>query len=257
MPEGPELRLMVDFLNQHKNQKILYTKKSEVTKIKTQDLTEPHIFRVAESRGKELILTFDNSNNGKIIRYSFSMGMSGNWLLSETEPKHSHFKMFFNNGKIICMVDPRRFAKWKIVETWNKDRSPDLVFEPQEWWIHFNKKISNHKYDKIPIYELLMDQTLFNGVGNYIRAEVLYNMDIDPKLTHWEIDTATLHRAIVTVMNEAYLVGGMEMAAFKNPNQIEQPKNKGDWQKCYNKSTMSCIVDKNGRNFWYNPKYKL
>ena len=33
MPEGPELRLMADFLNQYKNSKCHGTEKSEVTKI--------------------------------------------------------------------------------------------------------------------------------------------------------------------------------------------------------------------------------
>lgn len=260
MPEGPELRLMADFLNQFKNQKCLRTEKSNVTKITTADIisTEGAVFLGAESRGKELMLKIgveaDTASGFYPVKYFFSMGMSGNWQLDE--PKHSHFKMYLENSTI-CMVDPRRFAKWKIANDWNKDRSPDPLLEPTQWWVHFNEQIAKHKYDKIPIYELLMDQNLFNGVGNYIRAEVLFNMDINPKLTHWEIETASLHRAICQVMTEAYSVGGMEIAAFKNPNQIDQPKNKGDWQKCYNKPYMSCIVDKNGRNFWHDPKWKI
>ena len=256
MPEGPELRLMADYLNQKKKKKILRTEKSSVTKIKTDDLNCSHIFRVAESRGKELVLTFENFDS-QIIRYSFSMGMSGNWLASTTElPKHSHFKIIFQD-KVICMVDPRRFAKWKIVTDWNQDRSPDPVLQPKEWWVHFNHHIGKKKYDAIPIYELLMDQFLFNGVGNYIRAEVLYRMDIDPKLNHWDVEIPALHKAICEVMKEAYAVGGLEMSAFKNPNDSDTTKNKGDWQQCYNKPNMASIVDSNGRKFWYNPKWNL
>lgn len=257
MPEGPELRLMADFLNQHKNKSCESTSKSPATKITTPDLTETHIFRVAESRGKELMLTFEHRINSTLTRYSFSMGMSGNWQIADQNiPAHSHFRINFPDYSI-CMVDPRRFAKWKIATDWNQDRSPDPLIEPTKWWVHFNEQIAKHKYDKIPIYELLMDQKLFNGVGNYIRAEVLYNMDINPALTHWEIETASLHRAICQVMKEAYAVGGMEMYAFKNPNDLDITKNKGEWQKCYKKPNMASILDSNGRIFWYNPKWNL
>jgi len=258
MPEGPELRLMADFLNQYKDTECYGTYKSTVTKIVTPDI-EDGVFIGAKSRGKELMLEF-RTDTDENIKYFFSMGMSGNWQVSSglnaVAPKHSHFNISLQYLRL-HMVDPRRFAKWKIANDWNKDRSPDPLLEPTQWWVHFNEQIAKHKYDKIPIYELLMDQNLFNGVGNYIRAEVLFNMDINPALTHWEIETASLHRAICQVMTEAYSVGGMEIAAFKNPNQIDQPKNKGDWQKCYKKSNMASILDNNGRTFWYNPKYEL
>lgn len=262
MPEGPELRLMADFLNQYKNTKCHGTEKSEVTKITTPNITQECKFMGAESRGKELMLKFDIFKNGYPdyeIKYLFTMGMSGNWVVSplnETPPKHSHFNIVLEKD-IISMIDPRRFAKWKIAETWNADRSPDPLLETNEWLYHYANKISKRKYDLIPIYELLMDQTLFNGVGNYIRAEVLYRMDIDPKLTHWEISTGFLINTIRDVMTEAYAVGGMEYAAFKNPNKINEDKNKGDWQQCYNKPNMKSIEDSNGRLFWYNPKWNL
>jgi formamidopyrimidine-DNA glycosylase len=42
--------------------------------------------------------------------------MSGNWIftdLNTEKPKHSHFTILLENCNI-HMVDPRRFAKWKI-----------------------------------------------------------------------------------------------------------------------------------------------
>ncbi len=263
MPEGPELRLMADFLNQHKNQKIQRTDKSAVTKIKTEDISSPAVFMGAESRGKELMLLFaveaDTASGFYPLKYFFTMGMSGNWQISNSQenyPKHSHFHIRFTDT-IISMIDPRRFAKWKIDNDWNIKRSPDPILQAKDWWVHFNHNIGKKKYDTVPIYELLMDQFLFNGVGNYIRAEVLYRMDINPQLTHWDIEIPALHKAICAVMHEAYQVGGMEMYAFKNPNDLDITKNKGEWQQCYNKPHMSCIVDSNGRNFWFDPKWKL
>lgn len=257
MPEGPELRLMADFLNQYKNEKILRTEKSSVTKIKIDDISNG-VFMRAESRGKELMLVFgveaDTPSGFYPIKYFFSMGMSGNWLVSESEiPKHSHFQIFFDD-KVVCMVDPRRFAKWRIDNNWKQDRSPDIMYERNEWVLNYNKRIKTLGH--VSIYELLMNQKLFNGVGNYIRAEVLYKMDIHPNTTSRDVDWRDLLECITTVMQEAYAVGGLEMSAFKNPNDSDTTKNKGDWQQCYNKPNMSSIIDSNGRKFWYNPKWK-
>jgi len=260
MPEGPELRLMADYLNQFKNNSCYGTSKSDVTKVQTPDLTSLHIFRIAESRGKELILTFENKDTSKIVRYSFAMGMSGNWLESKLHgeyPKHSHFIIHFSNINPVCMIDPRRFAKWKIVNTWNEKRSPDPLLEKTEWYNYFLKKIQKPKYQIIPIYELLMDQELFNGVGNYIRAEVLFKMDIHPNLNITNIDINLLHQTICQVMEEAYNVGGSQISAFINPNTSDQPKNKGEWQQCYKKPYMAQKEDRHGRVFWYNPKWNL
>lgn len=269
MPEQPELRLMADFLNQYTDNTCYGTEKSDVTKIQTVNLHpqyEKCKFVGAESRGKELKINFNLSANNPLtnsvipqqISYIFTMGMSGNWIftdLNTEKPKHSHFTILLEKCNI-HMVDPRRFAKWKIGD-WNPDRSPDPLLEPKEWWINYCNRVSKRKYDQTPIYELLMDQSLFNGVGNYIRAEVLYRMDVNPKLNHWDIDTGLLIKNIQQVMTEAYSVGGMEYSAFKNPNKINEDKNKGDWQVCYNKPTMKSIEDSNGRIFWYNPKWNL
>jgi endonuclease VIII-like 1 len=266
MPEQPELRLMADFLNQYKNSTCYGTEKSEVTKITTPNIFQDCKFKGAESRGKELMLKFDLYNKDGYpeneIKYIFSMGMSGNWVespyyLGQTEyPKHSHFRIVLHN-QTICMVDPRRFAKWKIADDWSPKRSPDVIFDFDNAVRHYTKNVAKRKYDKVPIYELLMDQELFNGVGNYIRAEVLYRMNINPALTHWQVSTNYLFTSIYEVMEQAYDVGGMEYAAFKNPNKIEEPKNKGDWQVCYNKPNMSSIIDSKGRKFWYNPKWEI
>jgi formamidopyrimidine-DNA glycosylase len=70
-----------------------------------------------------------------------------------------------------------------------------------------------------PIGQLLMDQSLFAGVGNYIRAEALYQAKMSPwrlgnQLT--EDDLKALYEAIVSVMKESYDHQGATILTYKN-----------------------------------------
>jgi endonuclease VIII-like 1 len=253
MPEQCELMLMRDYLNNFNNLEVIATHKSNVTKIQTPNIKNT-IFKGAVSRGKELMLEFTNHN------YVFTMGMSGNWTSVakiEDIPKHTHFYIE-TTGPIICMVDPRRFAKWKIGE-FNPDRGPDLMSR------NYDKFLWTKLEDKIfskPLYDIMLDQRYFNGLGNYIRSEVIYRTDINPFLEARKLlknrDTFNHFISIIkTVCIESYKIGGGEFKNFKNPNSDNEIPNLGKWMQCYGKKEMGQILDSKKRTFWFNPKYKI
>jgi len=184
--------------------------------------------------------------------------MTGNWKIAnsvELVEKHAHFNILLEDGKVLSMVDPRRFARWKIQSEFSSNRSPD----PTE--IIYKKFISDHKgcknFDK-PVYEIMMDQRYFNGVGNYLRAEVLYRLGINPFQSLNQVLEKTEEKFVEMcklVPLEAYNVGGGEFQSFKNPNST-QDMNRGDWMQCYGKKDMLKILDSKNRNFWFDPKWK-
>lgn len=251
MPELAEVRLMADFINGHLGP-FQKTFRSQLTKITVPDL-RAGILISAKSRGKELLLEFDSK---KIL---FTMGMTGNWQKFPTEyevNKHAHFNILLKSGSVLSMVDPRRFARWKFVDDFSIDRSPDLTDES------FSKFILGllgcAAFDK-PAYEVMMDQRFFNGMGNYLRAEVLYRLNVDPFQSLNDLlerHSQKFLELCKSVPLEAYHLGGGEFLTFKNPNS-NQEMNKGDWMQCYGKKGMVKILDAKNRNFWYNPKWKV
>ena len=66
-----------------------------------------------------------------------------------------------------------RFGKWKVSDSFSSNRGPDPVREYEL----FRKNILTNLHSKTfkkPICEVLNDQMYFNGIGNYLRAEILY-----------------------------------------------------------------------------------
>ena len=103
-----------------------------------------------------------------------------------------------------------------------------------------------------------MNQSFFNGIGNYLRAEILYRVNCNPFLPAEEAIKS--NPEILTLCKDipllAYSLGGGRLKDWKNPNGEEPPKNWGEFMKCYAIKGMEKIQDKNGRTFWYDPKWK-
>ena len=103
--------------------------------------------------------------------------MSGHFKLTNTgqEPKHAHLKFYRHDGTTLSFVDVRRFGKWKLGETWGVNRGPDPTMEPDEFRMNILKNLDKKPFDQ-PIHLVLMNQKYFNGIGNYLRAEILYRL---------------------------------------------------------------------------------
>jgi endonuclease VIII-like 1 len=108
-----------------------------------------------------------------------------------------------------------------------------------------------------------MNQKYFNGIGNYLRAEILYRLDINPFqpardviLSHKVRELFELCRDIP---NQAYLLGGGNLYTWETPQELEMHTSIGswtDWMKCYGNKEMSSEMDNIGRRFWFDPKWK-
>ena len=89
-------------------------------------------------------------------------------------------KFHATNGTTLSFVEVRRFGKWKFKEDWSKDRGPDPTAEPDNFKYNILKNLDKKAFEQ-PIHLILMNQKYFNGIGNYLRAEILYRLpDVDP-----------------------------------------------------------------------------
>ena len=116
-------------------------------------------------------------------------GMSGGWYTFST--KHTAFSVGYNDSGIpdfpdtqrLSFNDPRHFGTLKFMRSdsaHNKKLStlgPCILggqLTPEIFAINALKKPNR------TIAEMLMDQSCISGVGNYLRAEILYDCKLDP-----------------------------------------------------------------------------
>ena len=257
MPELAEIKIMADYINSACQDKDFVTIAfSESANNRGLDVTQPtdlQIFRIeAEARGKELLLNLIQGPSS-FMKIRCSMGMSGHWRVTrpgEEMPKHTHLKFNTFNGYSLCLVDVRRFARWKVADDWSENRGPCPVMEYTDFKHNVLGNLEKKEFDK-PIHLVLMNQKYFNGIGNYLRAEILFHAAQDPFV---DARTAiSTNPSIIELCNqlpkEAYVLGGGQLKDWDNP--FEVPAGGFDeWIQCYGKGKH--IVDKNGRTLWYH-----
>ena len=260
MPELAELKLTADYINSNcGNIKHVNTEKNPVHKGDELDISFTEFTIAAESRGKELLLWLKDSNSDQFITLQMTMGMGGHFQVTNTgqEHKHAHLKFYRKDGTTLSFVDVRRFGNWKQGITWKANRGPDPTNEPREFFLNIMTNLTSRAFKK-PLYEVLMDQKYFNGIGNYLRAEIIYRAeDVDPFLPAGQqiAKYPKILQLCEDVPNLAYARGGGSIKDWKNPFTDDFSES---FFLCYgNKEDMDSRKDRNGRTFWYDPKWNV
>lgn len=197
---------------------------------------------------------------GKLMYWSFSndwhmlctFGMTGQW--SPSAGKHACIEFTLDSAFVpntdrvashVYFNDPRHFGTIKFVNSYAKAnlKISSLGWDPLQdslddvkindttytgWRPYLNRTIM--KSNK-PIGQLLMDQSIFAGVGNYIRAEALYQAKMSP----WRLgsqftpkDLEALYEAITSVMKESYDHQGATILTYKDAYGAE-----GKYSSCF------------------------
>ena len=66
-----------------------------------------------------------------------------------------------------------RFGRWELTDEWSKNRGPDPMFEYKEFRSNILDSLEDKIFDK-PLCEVMHNQKYFNGIGNYLRAEIIF-----------------------------------------------------------------------------------
>jgi endonuclease VIII-like 1 len=270
MPELAEVKIMSDFINAVVREERFFDtiEKSEVSKVKTElNPFNGAVFALfAESRGKELMLNLEmvggNIDGALSKKLLCGMGMSGNWIYIRKDApqlenafKHGHLRFQSTRGNWLILYDPRRFAKWKWVDDWSSNRGHCPMTEFNEFQTELVDTWYTHKYFDNPLHEVLMSQTFFNGVGNYLRAEILDRLEVDPFQAANKLTIDELYELIKLThlcVRDAYQLGGGQLKDWWSP--VAAPaENFDQWMQCYGKKKK--MKDRSGRTFWYDEKW--
>lgn len=249
MPEGVEVKISAELIKPLvQNRRVVDTSFTENSR---------YAFKKPEGYDK-FIKYFDSNQNGvyvqdvqtkgKFMYWTFTdnwhlfctFGMSGQW--SPNRGKHPCFilrhtqDMTTNHAFEIVFNDPRHFGTitfsnnpQDLLIKLNKLGWDPLQFGKNQFWINYVTGICARTTK--PIGQVLMDQSVFAGVGNYIRAEALYLAKISP----WrqsnlmtKDDIKTLCEAVVDVMNESYKHQGATILTYKDAYGAE-----GKYSSCF------------------------
>lgn len=283
MPEGPELHKNSLMVNEVCKGRIFSGKivKSAVS-TKNPDVEFPVCDYCihAESRGKEmaLILTSVDSDckkKGSIkeidckparLRILFRFGMSGKFTFGSIADMHKHAHLNFYSKekplKVLSFVDVRRFGRWEVTDHWSKDRGPDPMFEYDRFRSNILENLNDRIFDK-PLCEVMHNQKYFNGIGNYLRAEIIFRAGIPP---------FSCARTVFEKLKEQKVLNGkmkkvpdiLELCNLV-PREVVNLAGKGydptgnypdysafmDWLRCYYNPEMRNLVDHDGRTMWF------
>jgi formamidopyrimidine-DNA glycosylase len=214
MPEGPEVKQFVDNLNHNfryymiKSVNILsgrYTKKP----INNINLLVGKEIKSFNCKGKFIWLDLDD-----VIVFN-TLGMTGNW--SRKKSKHSRIEFNFYENDTLYFNDIRNFGTFQVktrsdLEKKLKSIGPDMLSNPPDNFVSLMRKKNNKN-----ICEVLMNQKVISGVGNYIKAESLWYSRINPHamikdLTDENLDI--LDKAIRFVINKSYDEQGASIQSY-------------------------------------------
>jgi formamidopyrimidine-DNA glycosylase len=183
-------------------------------------LTNPLQVIDVKTKGKFMYWSL---NNGWYMFCTF--GMSGQWSPNPGKHVCLHIRMFDPydiDGQCteVYFNDPRHFGTIKFTNDSRELSSKlnelgwDPLTQPLPQDTFFNKLKRSSK----PIGQVLMDQKLFAGVGNYIRAEALYRSKISPwRQTNMLVEESKilpLCQALVDVMQESYQHQGATIQTY-------------------------------------------
>ena len=226
MPEGPEVKTTVDFLKQFKNKTLTrfeiltgrYTKKP-IHNINNPNWKTPVMLEDVNCKGKFIYFTFEKDKH-----FFSTLGMTGEWTNRFT--KHSRLKLEFDGNKDspLYFNDVRNFGTFKIILTKKEltkklnSLGPDILSD--EVNVEMFTRQFNSKPNKT-IAECLMNQSVISGIGNYLKAEILYATKIAPNRLVKDINRlewAGLHLNAVEIINRSYISGGATIKNYRKPN---------------------------------------
>lgn len=235
MPEGVEILIQTNILREKYLGKILiainYTKKFQKGGIKNREIAKmPFIIQNIWCRGKVIVFTL--YNKGKYIYMTSQLGMDGQWRSNPGEYTNlwmtlgepvgnGHYQpveyIYYDDMRHYGIIEFHKALDniWKrhgpcMMTTALKlyDKVPTFNVNNEIVTLErYTKEIRNKRFKNKRLAEFMMDQKRVSGIGNYLRAEILYQSKISPFRLLTDLsdkDIKTLYDNSLNVMFRSY-----------------------------------------------------
>ena len=266
MPEGPECRLTVDYLNKVLRGNTItdwvfcggrYTEE-DPEGFSFFDTALPLTVNEVKCKGKFIyFLLTDTTGARHYILHSLMM--TGRW--QKKYDKYCKWFLELGDGKTVWFRDPRSFAT--LIFTDNLDvlsdkltsLGPDIM--TREFSLPLFKKLAK-KYYKRNITSFLMDQHVISGCGNYIKAEVLWYASVSPLRKVGELSIRELelvYEGLRVIPRVSYNRKGVSLRDYADEHG--RAGNYSGDLKVYGKRTSRRTKTADGRTTYWDPKRQV
>lgn len=192
--------------------------------------------------------------------------MEGKYFYEKTTcslEKHTHIIFSLDNGYDLRYNDTRKFGKMIIVKTSNVKNVPSLTKlgkEPDSNELTTTYLLDKLKKNKRCIKDILLDQTIINGLGNIYANEVLFASKINPSKKGSDITSSEATLIIKNskeIILESERLGGCTIKSYTSSLGVEgkyQEKlkvHKKENEKCSICATPITRIKISGRSTYY------
>lgn len=148
---------------------------------------------------------------------------NGKQLTRQEYMKHFHIKFTAADDQCFYFGDSRHFGTVTISQNRSalqkklNKLGPDMLTGTPISDSEFIKIFRQPKFNNKNICKVLMGQEAISGVGNYIKAEVLYECQINPWALIADLDDSVLiklHQAIKNIVHKAYAGHGTTLYTY-------------------------------------------
>lgn len=270
MPELPEVRhhseKLRDLFKKCNLEKIVIHRgpylNSEKTKYETFRKSvsdyKPHLIKDVKTKGKYMYFLLEGE---QYYALGIHHGMEGSWC-DDPSNKHIILELVFAENKKIFFQDSRRFGTFSFLSEnelqQQLDKLGEDVLELQNYPEFWNIIKNNKKIQKRRLCEVLLDQTVVSGIGNYLRADIMYHAKLNPQriinsLSDEEIKT--LYNSIKNIVQKSYdskaTTTGSYSSSIHNGNYVFLIYGRN---KCPLGHKVDRFQDKQKRTVWYVPE---
>lgn len=264
MPELPEVQTVLDTLQTKiKNRKIVDIKilyKPIIDcpeKAFKKKLIGQH-FRKFKRRGKYLLFEMDD------ITLVSHLRMEGKYFIVDDKfpkSKHDHVIFYLDNGKQMRYNDVRKFGRMELIEK-DEDYKVFKNLGPEPFSKDFNLKYCKEYLSKkkLPIKQVILDQSFVAGVGNIYADEIIYAMKVNPKTPCFKLNDDNIKDLISNtrrILKGAIKAGGTTIRSYTSSLgvtgrfQLKLKVHTMDTCKVCGKSIKKIVVG--GRGTYYCP----
>ena len=174
----------------------------------------PILIESVDFYGKLLVFTFKGKKTWWMRN---TLGMSGGWKSNHS--KHGHVELIYDGGSVF-FTDPRNFGTISFTDNPKAIESKIRSIGPNHLRDNISDQLFAERIRKFPesdICAALMNQSLIGGIGNYIKAEILYRARISPKRKVKDVtdeEFGHLNKATEIVVRGSFINGGATIHSY-------------------------------------------
>ncbi len=242
MPEGPEVKNITNYLNSALSGLTLvnlcWDEKGKYSPDGPNQIEAVRTYFPAKMervfcKGKQIFFQLISIKYSTRFYFNSGLGMAGGWVIK----KGTHSNLWLEFGKVvrigeisltridsqIYFDDKRHFGNFTIL--WGDEAlkkrwyeiGPDLL-SGQVTLPIWTQIINRHK--RCSLVSFLMNQAYLSGIGNYLKAEILYRARLKPdrkvgSLSLFEIGNLWKHS--IETIQESYRANGLTIKDYKDP----------------------------------------